>query len=1004
MASPTRTQIGSNSQTSGTTLTLPAGTPTNGDLLVIGVYSEGGGTKPTPSNSGWTNTWAEAASDATQGYIAVWTIKWETGDPTGASAISVTVANDESAGVSMSINGQDATTPVTAATATGSTSGGSPNPPASGAYASTDVIVLAFGGGDGKNVTLTAPTSYSSAQNVWTNNDGPGANAGICCAERALTASTSEDPGAFGSSTGGEWGAATVVVQTTAGATTVEPPAATVTAVASAAVAQDEYEKDTLADTDLYAYWRLGESGTTAVDIEGGFDVTFDTGVTKGQTALIKNAADDAVDMDGTSGLGDTGSGMNPWSSAFTLEVWATTDTADTVSYFGLGAAGTYEQDGFRFGRLASPDGWGFWTDQNVDGVGSGFSLASNVFPTQNVVYHVVATWDGSSTFKIYVDGALKGTNTGGTYDVPATGGMTLGGLRYGGDWNGKLDEWAVYSAEKSAAWVADRYELGWRTKRADAATATASALEPTIVTGGTTANAVLAPATATGQVPEVKVGTEPPNAAVTATAEQVDVVVGKKVTPDAATATASVPQAEAKVAPEASVAAATAAAPQPETAIAPEASVATATASALQPEGLGAAEASVAAVTASALQPEVRIAPEAQIATATATAEQADAAVGKRVTPDVATATAAAPQAEAKVAPEASVAATTASALQAEAKVAPEASVAAATASALQPESLGAAEAQAATATAAGQQAEAKVAPEAQAATVTATAEQVTVTTATSTTATPDAATVTASTLAATASVAPEASVATVTASVLQPEGLGAPEAQAATATAAALQAEAKVAPEASVASTTATAEQPTVSTAASVTATPDAATATAAAPQAEPKVAPEASVAAATASALQPEGLGAPEPAAAAVTASALQAEAKVAPEASVAATTARAWGGVTSIEALPDAATATVAGPDSQIAVTAHASVATATATAYAPTVNIGAAQPSGGYGFRKRRILEQQKQLKPVVIAQANAAAAGASAQSARVWADDSERLLLDLLGVLPYGID
>lgn len=88
------------------------------------------------------------------------------------------------------------------------------------------------------------------------------------------------------------------------------------------------YKEDVLVEPDLVSYWRLNDSGSTAVDSKGTNPGTFYGTVTKGVTGLVTaDAGNVAGDFDGSTGrVSVPDSSSLDLSGPLTLEAWIRPD------------------------------------------------------------------------------------------------------------------------------------------------------------------------------------------------------------------------------------------------------------------------------------------------------------------------------------------------------------------------------------------------------------------------------------------------------------------------------------------------------------------------------------------------------------------------------------------------------------------------------------------------------------------------------------------------------
>jgi len=204
------------------------------------------------------------------------------------------------------------------------------------------------------------------------------------------------------------------------------------------------YSTTILADSPV-GYWRLGEpSGTNANDeTANNYDGTYTGTCTLNVTGLLTGDSDKSVSVAG-SGHVVLPSGVNPWSSDFSVEMWL--KPASASAYTNVFAKGTYLTNGFAISQ--------FGTKWHAETTNNGGTVEVTAVATVDTgrADHVVVTRTGTS-WVLWVNG-VSATTTG-TYVAPSGGGDFVNG------WSGTLDEGAVYSSVLSSTQVAAHYAAG---------------------------------------------------------------------------------------------------------------------------------------------------------------------------------------------------------------------------------------------------------------------------------------------------------------------------------------------------------------------------------------------------------------------------------------------------------------------------------------------------------------------------------------------------------------
>jgi RHS repeat-associated protein len=219
------------------------------------------------------------------------------------------------------------------------------------------------------------------------------------------------------------------------------------------------YQQQVLQDSPN-GFWRLGEqSGTTATDSSTGLhNGSYSAGgVTLAQAGALPADPDSSAAFSGASSFASV-PGVANFSGAFTIEAWVKSAAIQSDR----GIAGKWRSVG-----EASPGGAMLW----INASGNYALVATNtpanylnatVGPIPGAWEHIVATYDGT-TMRLYRDGSLIAskafTGSIGSPTVP----FEIG--RYAGvnttNFNGRLDEVAVYPAALSGARVLAHYKKG---------------------------------------------------------------------------------------------------------------------------------------------------------------------------------------------------------------------------------------------------------------------------------------------------------------------------------------------------------------------------------------------------------------------------------------------------------------------------------------------------------------------------------------------------------------
>lgn len=219
------------------------------------------------------------------------------------------------------------------------------------------------------------------------------------------------------------------------------------------------------------AYWRLGEtSGTTAFDEtlnnnDGAYTTNLPTGypagvVTLGAPGVVTYDPNTGIDVNSGGRVEVPHSASLNLSAGMTIEAWASLESP-TV------APPNYYQPLVMKSPGSWGSGYGIYAFQGeiilyVDTYNpASFKTTSTSFGFGTNYHHIVGTF-ASSTLKLYIDGQLaSSTNIAVASISQNTDPLIIGaaaGIPYYANWDGKIDEVAIYNYALSATQVFDHF------------------------------------------------------------------------------------------------------------------------------------------------------------------------------------------------------------------------------------------------------------------------------------------------------------------------------------------------------------------------------------------------------------------------------------------------------------------------------------------------------------------------------------------------------------------
>ena len=225
-----------------------------------------------------------------------------------------------------------------------------------------------------------------------------------------------------------------------------------------------QYANAVLGTPGLIGYWRLGDTaGPTAADASpNAHSGTYAGGVTLGQPGAF-GGSDLAADFDGLDGRVEIAHQSSQLlTTGGTLEAWINprTNGGGNFGHIIAKASGAAGSGGYAFYITGTGE-----LRCNINGGATRVAGSGDV--TYDAWNYVVLTWDAAGVLNFYVNGAVSGTADQAASGDPSTM-NTTSVLQISGspgvasrNFDGLIDEVAVYSVELTSAQVADHYAAG---------------------------------------------------------------------------------------------------------------------------------------------------------------------------------------------------------------------------------------------------------------------------------------------------------------------------------------------------------------------------------------------------------------------------------------------------------------------------------------------------------------------------------------------------------------
>ncbi|WP_447647352.1 PKD domain-containing protein [Microbacterium forte] len=245
-----------------------------------------------------------------------------------------------------------------------------------------------------------------------------------------------------------------------------------------------------VAGDDIAHLWRLGEDTGVSVDLVGGSNLNLAGRMTRGETGAISGDTDKAIAFNTSNFAGQNNGNAystvaEQGSNTFTVEAWFRTTSTSGGKIIGFGNSQTGNSGSYDRQVYMNNSG------QIYFGVYPGDTRTVNTSQSyrDGEWHHVVASL-GSDGMKLYVDGDLKDQRADTTSGQSYQGYWRVGNDSLGGwpgapssvQFEGSLDEVAVYNEVLSAARVSSHYSVG--TTGSLPNSAPTAAIDAPVVTG----------------------------------------------------------------------------------------------------------------------------------------------------------------------------------------------------------------------------------------------------------------------------------------------------------------------------------------------------------------------------------------------------------------------------------------------------------------------------------------------------------------------------------------
>jgi hypothetical protein len=219
------------------------------------------------------------------------------------------------------------------------------------------------------------------------------------------------------------------------------------------AAASSFYRAVVMADTPV-AYWRLGESGSTATDQMGTSNGGYGGAVTQGVGGALVNDSNFAIDtFGGGMGVADTAALRQPTANV-TIEAWVRPDTLAVTQFIvnkGLDYFLYIETGQLKFGVRTVPAN--YW------------AVATSTL-TVGAWQHVVGTYDGAQ-LRVFRNGTQVGIAAASGTLTTVGGNLIIGAFDANGStwYDGRVDEVAIYAGVLTPSKVVNHYARGATTQ-----------------------------------------------------------------------------------------------------------------------------------------------------------------------------------------------------------------------------------------------------------------------------------------------------------------------------------------------------------------------------------------------------------------------------------------------------------------------------------------------------------------------------------------------------------